>query len=53
MTRTGNSQASMAKKAVSALKPGKGLEHTRSGKISVREAKQITRRIIERIRKEE
>jgi hypothetical protein len=27
-------------------------EHSRSGKISVREAKQITRRIIERIRKE-
>jgi len=40
------------KKAVSALKRGKGLEETRSGKISVREAKQITRRIIERIRKE-
>ena len=40
------------KKAVSALKRGKGLEETTSGKISVREAKQITRRIIERIRKE-
>ncbi len=40
------------KKAVSALKRGKGLEETTSGKISVKEAKEITRRIIERIRKE-
>ena len=40
------------KKAVSALKRGKGLEEVASGKISVKEAKQITRRIIERIRKE-
>ena len=40
------------KRAISALKKGKGLEETASQKISVREAKEITRRIIERIRKE-
>ena len=40
------------KKAVSALKKGKGLEEVTAGKISVREAKHITRRIIERIKKE-
>ena len=38
--------------AIKALKTGKGLEESSSKKISVREAKQITRRIIERIRKE-
>ena len=40
------------KKAIKALKTGKGLEEATSGKISVREAKEITRRIIERIKKE-
>ena len=40
------------KKAISALKKGKGLEESAPKKISVREAKEITRRIIERIRKE-
>ena len=40
------------KKAIAALKHGKGLEEVASGKISVREAKEITRRIIERVRKE-
>lgn len=40
------------KKAVSALKHGRGLEENTSGKISVKEAKEITRRIIERIKRE-
>jgi hypothetical protein len=40
------------KKAISALKKGKGLEESAPKKISVREAKEITRRIIERIKKE-
>ena len=40
------------KEAVSALKQRKGLEENRSGKISVREAKEITRRIMARVRKE-
>jgi len=39
-------------KATSALKKGKGLEESGRRKISVREAKEITRRIIERIKKE-
>lgn len=40
------------KKAVSALKKGEGLEEKYSRKISVREAKEITRRIIERVKQE-
>jgi len=40
------------KKAIRALKRGKGLEERARAKISVREAKEITRRIIERIKKE-
>ncbi len=40
------------KKAISALKKGKGLEESAPKKISVREAKEITRRIIARVKKE-
>lgn len=40
------------KRAVADLKKGRGLEETASQRISVREAKEITRRIIERIKKE-
>ena len=40
----------LPEKAIKALKTGKGLEEKYSRKISVREAQEITRRIIERIK---
>ena len=40
------------KRAVSALKKGKGLEEVTAGKISVREVKELTQRIIQRLTEE-